>query len=172
MSLLSAPSIAAIEELRRTEPSAQGALLTALRLIQRERGQVGVAEVEELAALLDLSCATVDGVARFYDMLSREPTGRHVLSLCRGIACYLRGSEERAAALSRALGVAPGGTTADGQVTFRLVECIGDCDHAPALMLDDRVLGDLPAEAVRALLDQQPMEGGGDGTDPHAPQQP
>lgn len=167
MSLLSAQSVAAIEELRRTEPSAQCALLTALRLTQQERRRIGVEEVEEVASLLGLSCATVDGVARFYDILSRKPEGRHVVAICRGIACYLRGAEERAAALGQALSVDPGGTTSDGRVTFRLVECIGDCDHAPAVMLDDRFLGAATVADVCALLDRKDgAKGGPDGANP------
>jgi NADH-quinone oxidoreductase subunit E len=154
MSLLSAESLAIIEDLRRTGPSAQGALLTALRLTQRERRQVGTAEVEYLANLLGLSPATVDGVARFYDQISREPTGGQVVSLCRGIACHLRGAEAAAIDLRAALGVGPGETTAGGRITFRLVECIGDCDHAPAVMLDDQFLGAATPAALRAALNK------------------
>ncbi|HZS87978.1 MAG TPA: NAD(P)H-dependent oxidoreductase subunit E [Chloroflexota bacterium] len=161
MSLLSAQSVARIDELRRTEPTAQCALLTALRLMQRERRQIGVAEVEEIAGLLGLSAASVDGVARFYDQFSREPTGRRIVSVCRGIACYLRGAEERAGQIGRALGVRPGETTADGRLTLHLVECIGDCDHAPAVMLDDAFLGVVTPEGLRALLEQAPTDGGG-----------
>lgn len=154
-SLLSAAAVAHIEEIRRSEPTAQCTLLTALRLVQQERRHIGVAEVEEVAALLSLSPALVDGVARFYDQLSREPTGAHVVAVCRGIACFLRGSGERADQIGRALGVGPGETTADGRVTVRLVECIGDCDHAPAVMLDDTFLGAVTADELRTLLDQR-----------------
>lgn len=154
MSLLSDHAVAAIEDLRQTAPSAQCALLTALRLTQQERRHIGVAEVEEVAALLGLSPMIVDGVSRFYDQLSREPTGHHVVALCQGIACYLRGSGEKARQISQALGIGPDGTTADGRVTFRLVECIGDCDHAPAVMLDDTFAGAISADALLALLDQ------------------
>lgn len=160
MSLLSAHAVAVIEDLRQTAPSAQCALLTALRLTQQERRQIGVAEVEEVATLLGLSPMVVDGVARFYDQLSREPTGRHVVALCQGIACYLHGSPERARQIGQALGIDPDGTTADGRVTFRLVECIGDCDHAPAVMLDDTLAGAITADALLALLDQsEPRQG-------------
>ena len=173
MSLLSDHAVATINDLRRTEPAAQCALLTALRLMQQERRQIGVAEVEEVATLLGLSPALVDGVARFYDQLSREPTGRHVVSLCRGIACYLHGSAERADQIGLALGAGPGETTADGRVPLRLVECIGDCDHAPAVMLDDAVLGAITPEGLRTLLDQPPMDDGGeDGTDSDRSGQP
>jgi NADH-quinone oxidoreductase subunit E len=154
MSILSAQSLAIIEDARRSAPSAQSVLLTALRLAQEERRHVGVEEVEYLASLLGLSNAVVEGVARFYDQITREPTGRHVVALCRGIACYLRGGDAAIEAFRQALGMEPGGTTADGRITFRLVECIGDCDHAPAVMFDDRFLGAASAADVRAALDQ------------------
>ena len=154
MSILSERAVAIIEESRRTAPSAQSVLLTALRLTQEERRHVGVEEVEYLASLLGLSNATVEGVARFYDELTQEPTGRHIVSLCRGIACHLRGGAAAMEELRQTLGVGPGETTADGRVTFRLVECIGDCDHAPAVMFDDHFLEAASAADVRAELDR------------------
>ena len=154
MNLLTAPTRQAIAALRERGPTSRSALLTALRLTQQERGRVGPDEVEELAGLLDLTPMVVDGAARFYDQLSREPTGRHVIALCRGIACYLRGSEVARAQLERLLRVRPGETTGDGAVTFRLVECIGDCDHAPALMLDDAFLGAFSPEPLAAALER------------------
>jgi NADH-quinone oxidoreductase subunit E len=168
MNLLSDQALATIAAVRQAEPSAQCALLTALRLTQQERQHVGVEEIDYLATLLDLSPMVVDGVARFYDQLSPEPVGRHVVALCRGIACYLRGAERIREDLREALGVDPGHTTADGMVTFRLVECIGDCDHAPAVMLDDEFLGAATAATVRARLKRPMQEESGDGEDPDA----
>lgn len=154
MSLLSAPTIEAITTLRQRSVTAQSALLTALRLTQAERGHVGPAEVEELAALLALTPAVVEGVARFYDRLTAERTGDRVVSLCHGITCFLRGADAARAQLEQVLQVRPGETTRDGHVTFRLVECIGACDHAPAVMLDDGLLGALSLERLAAALDR------------------
>jgi NADH-quinone oxidoreductase subunit E len=172
MTLLSPQALAEIEAVHQAEPSSQCALLTALRLTQRERRTVGVAEIEYLAALLGLSPMVVDGVARFYDQISARPSGHHVVSLCRGIACHLRGAETLAVELQPVLGVEAGETTADGRVTFRLVECIGDCDHAPAVMLDDRFLGAAPAATVRAHLENLAWEGDEDGANPDAAYRP
>ncbi len=154
MSILSAQSVAVIEESRRTAPSAQSVLLTALRLTQKERRRIGVEEVEYLASLLGVSNAVVEGVARFYDELTKEATGRHIVSVCRGIACHLRGGAAAIEDLRQGLGVGPGEITADGRLTFRLVECIGDCDHAPAMMFDKRFLGAASVADVRAELDR------------------
>lgn len=154
MSLLSSETLAAITALRQHGPTPQSALLTALRLAQRERGMVGPAEVEELAGVLNLSPAVVDGAARFYDQITAEPTGRHTVALCRGIACFLGGGDDARRQLEQFLGVGPDQTTGDRQVTFRLVECFGDCDHAPAVMLDDTFLGTLSIDRITAALEQ------------------
>lgn len=154
MSVLSPQTAAAITALRERGPTARSALLTALRLAQAERGRVGPAEVEELAALLDLTPAVVDGTARFYDQITAEPTGRQIVALCRGIACFLRGGAAAQTELAQFLGVGPGATTSDGATTFRLVECIGACDHAPAVMLDDALLGAWSRERLVAALGQ------------------
>ena len=154
MILLSESTRQTITALRQRGPTPRSALLTALRLAQAERGCVGPAEAEELASLLDLTPAVVDGAARFYDRLTSEPTGRHIVSLCHGIACFLRGGDAGRAQLEQYLHLRPGETSGDGQVTFRLVECIGACDHAPAVMLDDALLGALSLEHLAAVLDQ------------------
>ena len=154
MSLLSSETHAAITALRQHGPTPQSALLTALRLTQRERGMVGPAEVEELAGVLNLSPAVVEGVARFYDQITGEPTGRHVVALCRGIACFLCGSDAAREQLEQLLHIRPGETAGDGQLTFQLVECIGDCDHAPAVMLDDTFLGAFSPERLSVALAQ------------------
>jgi NADH-quinone oxidoreductase subunit E len=152
MSLLSPRTLETITALRQRGPTARSALLAALRLAQQERGHVGPAEVEELAGLLDLTPAVVDGAARFYDQITGDLTGHHVVALCRGIACFLRGGNDARQQLEQFLGVEPDQTTGDRQVTFRLVECIGDCDHAPAVMLDDAFLGAFSQARLAAAL--------------------
>jgi NADH-quinone oxidoreductase subunit E len=154
MTLLSEPTRQTISALRQRGPTPRSALLTALRLAQEERGCVGPAEAEELAGLLDLTPAVVDGAARFYDQLTSEPTGRHIVSLCHGIACYLRGADAARKQLEQFLHLRPGETGGGWQVTFRLVECIGACDHAPAVMLDDALLGAFSLEQLSAALGQ------------------
>ncbi len=143
-----------VTALRSQAPTARSALLSALRVVEEERRQVGPAEAEELATLLDLSPMQVAGVARFYDLLSSTPRGQRVLAVCRGIACFLHGSQQAIDMARASLGVAPGETTPDRRFTLRLVECIGDCDHAPAGLLDDAFVGPLTEERLRAVLSE------------------
>jgi NADH-quinone oxidoreductase subunit E len=145
MSSLSTDTLKAISQLRDRGPTPQSALLSALRLVQHEHGRVGQQEVQAVAALLGLSPALVDGVARFYDQISREPVGGHVVSVCRGIACYLRGAEPLLQQVERVL--------VDGSVTLRRVECIGDCDHAPAALLDDAFIGPVSIDSLKSRLE-------------------
>ncbi len=145
MSTLSPELRSAISELRDRGPTPQSALLSALRLVQHEHGRVGHQEVQQVAALLGLSPALVDGVARFYDQISREPVGSHVVSVCRGIACYLRGAEPLLQQVEQVL--------VDCSVTLRRVECIGDCDHAPAALLDDAFIGPVSIDSLKSRLE-------------------
>ncbi len=152
MRRLSDRALAEIETARREEDSARHALLTALRVVQEERRQVGPDEVVQIAALLSLSPATVEGVARFYDQISEEATGRQVLSLCRGISCQLCGADPLAREVLDNLGIEDGGRTQDGSLTVRLVECIGNCDQAPTGMLDTAFVGPLTSTVLSELL--------------------
>ncbi len=149
--MLSRDALREIDAARAEEDSARHALLTALRVTQRERRQVGPEEIRYIAELLGLSPAVVQGVARFYDQITETPTGHHVLSLCRGISCYLCGADDASSQICGLLGASPGETTVDGRFTIRLVECIGDCDHAPAAMVDDRFVGPVESAALNAL---------------------
>lgn len=149
--MLSPEGLGEIGAARADEESGQHALLTALRVTQRERRRVGPEEVLYIAELLSLSPATVQGVARFYDQITNEPTGPHVLSLCRGISCYLCGADEVLREIAQALGTVPGGTSADGRITLRLAECIGDCDHAPAALLDQDFIGPVGPSVLPVL---------------------
>lgn len=150
--MLSESALQEIAAARAQGSSPRHALLTALRATQAELRRVGPREVEYIAGLLDVSPAIVQGVARFYDQITEMPTGQHVVSVCRGISCYLCGSDEVAKELEQVLGIAPGETTEDGQVTLRLVECIGDCDHAPAALFDARFIGPLVTETLNDAM--------------------
>ncbi len=145
MSTLSPELRSAISELRDRGPTPQSALLSTLRLVQHANGRIGQQEVQEVAALLDLSPAVVDGVARFYDQISPEPVGRHVVSICRGIACYLRGAEPLLQQVEQVL--------VDESVTLRRVECIGHCDRAPAALLDDAFIGPVSVDSLKSRLE-------------------
>jgi NADH-quinone oxidoreductase subunit E len=142
------------EALRARFPAgfASSLVLPCLRRIQEERGYVADQDIEELAAFLGVPAIQIEEVLSFYTQFRRKPIGRWHLQVCRNVSCSMRGAESLLAHLERRLGVAPGGTTADGRVTLTTVECLGSCGTAPAMMLNDRYVENLTADSVDALL--------------------
>ena len=88
----------------------------------------------------------LDGVATFYNLIFRKPVGRHVIMLCDSVSCWIMGYERLRAQPDDAAGHRLGETTADGRFTLLPIVCLGACDHAPAMMIDDDLHGDLDAE--------------------------
>jgi formate dehydrogenase subunit gamma len=139
-----------VERLRGIE----GPLLPILHELQQAFGHVPTEALPVVAEALNLSRAEVHGVVSFYHDFRREPAGRHVLKLCQAEACQSMGGQAVTAAMSRALGIALGETSADGAVTLEAVYCLGLCACAPAAMLDGEPIGRLDAAAVRQIADE------------------
>ncbi len=144
------------EALRARFPAgfASSLVLPCLRRIQEERGYVADGDVEELAAFLGVPAIQIEEVLTFYTQFRRRPVGRWHLQLCRNVSCSMRGGERLLEHLERRLGVRPGETTADGRFTLTTVECLGSCGTAPAMMVNERYVESLSAEAVDALLEE------------------
>jgi NADH-quinone oxidoreductase subunit E len=94
----------------------------------------------------------VEGVATFYNLIFRQPVGRHVILLCDSVSCWITGYHGILDHLQAVLGISLGETTPDGRFTLLPIACLGCCDHAPALMVDDDLHLDLTPERVDALL--------------------
>src|SRR5205823_12115409 len=120
-------------------PSKQAVTLPALHIVQDELRHVPLEAVREIAALLDLSPAEVYDTMTFYGFFRTEknPLGKTRLWVCRSLACALRGGEELLADVCKKLNVHPGGTSADGKITVEFAECIGGCEGAPCVLLND-----------------------------------
>lgn len=158
-SLLSAPARRAIREsARRFPPGRQrSAVLDALRRAQEENGGWLSAELmDAVAAELDLPPIQVYEVATFYSMFEVRPVGRHCVSVCTNISCWLRGGEELLAHLENRLGVRAGGSTRDGRIFLKKEEeCLAACTGAPMMMVDhayhERVTPDEADRIVEGL---------------------
>jgi NADH-quinone oxidoreductase subunit E len=109
--------------------------------------------VQRLAAdRLGTSPARAEEVATFYVMFNTEPTGRHVVEICTNVSCCLTGGERIFEHLRKKLEVANGGTTRDGRITLREVECLGACGTAPAMLVDDEMYERLDAAKVEKIV--------------------
>ena len=129
------------------------AMLPALRIGQEIFGYCSPA-VQKLAAdRLGVSPARAEEVATFYVMYHTHPVGRHLVEMCTNVSCSLTGGQRIFAWLKQKLGVENGGTTADGRITLREVECLGACGTAPAMLLDEKEQCDrLTVEKVEQIL--------------------
>jgi len=126
-----------------------------LVLLERTRDVYGYIPDDAVMGLADqLGIPVVDvyAAATFYRALPLKPMGKHVVKVCKSVPCYLKHNQPVIEAVERALGIAPGQTSQDGLFSLELVNCIGACDRAPAMMIDDDVFGDLTPERVAEIL--------------------
>lgn len=137
-------------------PEARAACIDALKIVQRHQGFVSDAALAEVAALLGMSTAELDGVATFYNQILRRPVGRHVLHLCDGVMCWMQGEPRLRAHLRAAHALDAGDTSADGRVTLLDTPCLGLCERAPAALMDGEPQGELTPAALDALLSRLP----------------
>lgn len=129
------------------------ASIDALKIIQKHRGWVSDESVKEVAKLLGISNEDLDSVATFYSRIYRKPVGRNVILVCDGISCMIMGYGTIYDFLKEKLGVAFGETTSDGRFTLLPISCLGDCDHAPAMMVNNDHFNNLTIEKVNELLE-------------------
>ena len=137
-------------------PHKQAACLPALHIVQDELRCVPLEAMREIADLLDMSPAEVSDTMTFYGFFrtEKDPLGKTRLWVCRGLACVLRGGEEVLQSICQKLAVKPGGTSVDGKITVEFAECIGVCEGAPAVLIDDAGRGNVTLDQVDGLLQE------------------
>jgi NADH-quinone oxidoreductase subunit E len=143
------------QELAHNELS-RGAAPEALRIVQRHRGWVSDEALRDTAAMLDMTPAELDEVATFYNLIFRKPVGRHVILICNSVSCFVMGYTGLREHLRARLGIDFGETTADGRFTLLPMVCLGDCDRAPAMMIDDQLYDELTPEKIDEVLARYP----------------
>lgn len=151
---LSAGELAAIQHEMGHYEDPRAASIEALKIVQAARGWVADGAIEAIATVLGISTADVEGVATFYNMIFRQPVGRHVIKVCDSIACFLTGHEALKQAIVAHTGIDYGATTTDGCFTLLPVCCLGNCDKGPTLMIDEDTYGPVAPEQVPALLER------------------
>ena len=127
-------------------------LLILLEEAQNKFGYLSGECLTEIADSLGLSISKVYGVATFYSFLSTKPLGRNVVKVCKCLPCFLKNNHAAIESVEREIGIKPGETTPDGKFSFELINCIGACDKAPAMMINNDVYGDLTPRKVSKIL--------------------
>ena len=144
---------AELDEIRKRYPTDEAALLPALHIAQRVwGGWLPDEAIQAVAYELGLAPAKVYGVVTFYDLYHQKPVGRHRIRVCTNLSCQLRGADEIMETLHQELGVGEDEVTPDGRCSFVHFECLGSCDTAPMMMVDDRYEENLTPERVRRVL--------------------
>jgi NADH-quinone oxidoreductase subunit E len=135
-------------------PYKKAAVIEALKVVQHHRGWISDESVDAIAAYLGTSAEEVDSVATFYNLIFRKPVGRHIILLCDSISCYVMGYKKLYEALQAELKIKFGQTTEDKRFTLLPNACLGCCDHAPALMIDEDLYRDIKVEDIVNILKQ------------------
>jgi NADH-quinone oxidoreductase subunit E/NADP-reducing hydrogenase subunit HndA len=127
-------------------------LIAILHKAQSMWGYLDVTVLDEIASVMNIPTAHIWGVATFYHFFSLKPKGKHVISLCLGTACYVKGAEQILERIKDELKITIGQTTEDKLFTLQETRCLGTCGLAPVMMIDDKVYGALtPKKAVVIL---------------------
>jgi len=135
---------------RYEEPAS--AILPLLHYVQSIQGHLSEEALTFVAEFIGVPHVRTFEVATYYTMLFTEPVGRHLVQVCRNLSCHVNGAEDVLEALKKELGVDVGKTSDDGVFTLVEVECIGACDHAPAVMIDGDLHRKVSEESVNRIL--------------------
>lgn len=141
-----------IAEILKKYPNKEAALLPVLKLTQQEFGCIGEDEEKRVGELLDVSPLRVHEVVTFYTMFHRGPIGKYHIQICSNLSCSLMGAESLIAYLSKKLGIQAGETTPDKKFTLSKVECLGACEQAPCMMVNDDYFGYLDPKKIDDIL--------------------
>src|SRR6478736_1601619 len=129
-------------------PYKQAACIEALKVVQNHRRWVSDESLKDIATYMEMSSEELDSVATFYNLIFRRPVGRHVILVCDSISCWVMGYENLTVALKQRLNIAFGETTTDSRFTMLPNCCLGCCDGAPALMIDNDLYKNVTAEQL------------------------
>ncbi len=135
-------------------PTKQAVCIEAMKVVQRHRGWVTDENLADIGDLLEMTTDELDSVATFYNLIYREPVGRHVIHVCDSVSCWIMGYEQLRRDLTGHLGIEMGETTEDGRFTLLPIQCLGHCELAPALMIDDDLHTSLTEDRLPGVLDE------------------
>jgi len=127
-------------------------LLEMIKAEQTNAGHVSEAFIAATAKTMGLSAGEVYGVTTFYSFLSAKPSGKHVIRICKSVPCCMKDAEMIIDWIKAELAINPGETTTDSRFSFELINCIGACDDAPAMLINDKVFGQLTREKISEIL--------------------
>ncbi|WP_044006081.1 NADH-quinone oxidoreductase subunit NuoE [Buchnera aphidicola] len=142
-----------IEKQKKYYENSRSVSIEALKIVQKKRGWVCDQAIIEIANILNLNPSEVESVATFYSQIYRQPVGRNVIRYCDSVVCYLTGYEKIKKFLEDYLFIKIGNTTVDGRFTLLPVCCLGNCDKAPTIMINEDLYSHLNPDLIPNLLE-------------------
>ena len=149
-------------EILHAYPQEQRFCLAIMQDMQKKYNYIPREGMEKLAEYLSCPLSSLYSMATFYKALSLRPKGKHIIKLCDGTACHIRGSSSLKDGVTRFLGISDGETTEDGMFSLELVNCLGSCALAPVMVVDDQYHGKVAVEKIPEILDSYRKEEGGE----------
>lgn len=132
----------------------RGALLMVCHHVQHEYGYLPHQALEEIAAFIGISFSEVLDTVTFYEEYRLKPAGKYLIQICRSIGCELCGYHELSKAVQAKLDILPGETTDDGKFTLVELECLGACEKAPAMLMNEDLHGPMTWENLEKMIDE------------------
>lgn len=151
---LSEDAIRELQAIKERYPTKRAALLPALYIAQREFGWLSPEALKAVSEALDVPRALVKGVATFYAMYKQRPMGRHLIQICTNVSCMVFGAEDLLSLLKNKYGLTVGGTSPDGRFSLVVMECIGACDRAPAMLVNTDFWSNLNENNIFEILER------------------
>ncbi|MBI2193627.1 MAG: NADH-quinone oxidoreductase subunit NuoE [Planctomycetes bacterium] len=143
-----------LDEIMRTYGYEESGVVAMLQDIQRKERYVPEAELRLVAERVGIPASRVYGLATFYRSFSLKPRGEHIINVCLGTACHVRGGARVMDKFTRDIGIQPGETTPDGKVTIEPVRCVGCCGLAPVVVVDEEVHGKMNQKKVSRIVEE------------------
>lgn len=143
-----------LEDIKGRYPESKSAVLPALYIAQREFGWLSNEAILSVAKSLSIPEALVRGTASFYSMFKHRQVGRHLIQMCTNISCMISGAENLVDFVKTTYGVMPGGTSQDGRFSLVIMECIGACGTAPAMLVDTDFYDNLTEKKIEEVLNK------------------
>jgi NADH-quinone oxidoreductase subunit E len=150
--MLTTEEIKGIEKAIHMMPHKKAACIEALKVVQDQRRWISDESLHDVAEYMDMTPDELDSVATFYNLLFRKPVGRHVILVCDSISCWVMGYEKIRDHLFNRLGIKYGETSSDGRYTLLPNPCLGTCDCAPALMIDNDLYRNITNDQLDDIL--------------------
>jgi len=154
LSLLVSESISVLQPVFQKYSANRSSIIPLLQEIQGQLGYISPESVDEMANYLGISASEIYGVASFYTQFKFTPPGKHIIQICQGTACHVRGSSTVLDALRDELNIEPGQTTSDRLFTLERVACVGCCALSPVMVVDGKVYAQMTQAKVREVLNE------------------